>query len=148
MSQARRQQAGLCSRYRLFLCRLTFTQVGVEQEFIPNIEENFPSLKVDTRILGPWRSPRIATDAPVLRQSHELYPRAFCDLRRAVRKVHTYNVGTRRDNFFRLLSRSVAGPNVVTIFVLRSFWTCNTPLTETTRCCLNMKSNEITPRWR
>ncbi len=61
MSPGQRQQAGLCSRYRLFLCRLHLTQVGVEQEFIPNIEENFAFLKVDTRILGPWRSPRIAT---------------------------------------------------------------------------------------
>ncbi|CCJ93039.1 hypothetical protein BN131_712 [Cronobacter malonaticus 681] len=38
-----------------------------------------------------------------------------------MREVHTYYVRAGGDNFFsRLLSRSVAGPNVVTILVLRS----------------------------
>lgn len=40
--------------------------------------------------------------------------------RGAVREVHTYYVCARGDNLSRLLSRSVAGPKVVTILVLRS----------------------------
>ncbi len=55
--QAQRQQAGLCSRTDFFFVAFTFTQVGVEQEFTPILRKTLPSLKVDTRILGPGGHP-------------------------------------------------------------------------------------------
>ena len=73
--RARRPPAGFYSRFRLSLYRLALAEVGVQQEFVADVEENFAFFEGRYANFGPWRSPFRGwpRDGPVLPQSHALY---------------------------------------------------------------------------
>src|SRR5699024_11860735 len=78
---------------------------GVQTCALPiYIEENFAFFKGGYTDFGPLEVTQNSHMTPQSCGNLTNFIRAhFVIFRRAVRKVHTYNVGTRRDNFFKII---------------------------------------------
>src|SRR5471030_2287276 len=107
----------------------------------PILRKTLPSLKVDTRIFGPCRSPRIATWRPRRAAiSRTLLARKMWSSAVPCEKFMRTTLAPAAMIFSRLLSRSVAGPSVVTIFVLLSLLDMLTPFVN---WCLYCKKQRV-----